>query len=284
MYKSVKVAAISLKPTKWDKASNADKMEEFFVAAAREQPRLIVTTEGVLEGYVVMDVIENRAKAEAMLEIAEPIDGPYIRRFQQLAKTLRTCLCFGFAELIAREVYNCAVFIDENGEICGKYHKVQLAEGSHPSWYFNRVGKTLRAFDTPIGRAGIVICNDRWNPLISRTLVLDGARLILIPSYGSKNKSQNQTVLARARENGVPIVEANVGMNLIISKGEIVAYKWGNDQITTAVIDIPEPPSPKAARCSEDEYLRQQGPEMEKRYEKTMEKLNQKRKAEQPGE
>ena len=273
MYNSVKVAAISLKPTKWDKAANADKMEAFFVQAAKTKPQVILTTEGALEGYVVMDVIYHPEKAAAMLEIAEPIDGPHIRRFQQLAKSLKTCLCFGFAERLGDDVYNCGVFIDDNGEICGKYHKTQLAEGAHPSWNFNRIGDTLRAFDTPFGRAGIVICNDRWNPLITRTLVLDGATLIYIPSYGSKSKSQNETVLARARENGVPIVEANVGMNLIVSKGEIVAYQWGNDQITTAVIDIPVPPSHKAARSSEQEYLELQGPEMEKRYEKTREEV-----------
>ena len=273
MYNSIKVAAISIKPEKWDKAANADKMEAFFVEAAKEQPQVILTTEGVLEGYVVMEVIEDRETAERLLDIAEPIDGPYVQRFQQLAKKLGICLCFGFAERIADEAYNCAVFIDHNGEICGKYHKTQLAEGAHSSWNFNRIGKTLRAFDTPIGRAGAVICNDRWNPMIARTLVLDGARLILIPSYGSKSKGQNEAVLARARENGVPIVEANVGMNLIISKGEIVAYKWGNDQISTAVIDIPEPPSQKVARRAEQEYLQLQGPEMEKRYQKTMERL-----------
>ena len=53
MYQSVKVSAISLKPTKWDKASNADKLEAFFVAAAKDTPQLILATEGVLEGYVV---------------------------------------------------------------------------------------------------------------------------------------------------------------------------------------------------------------------------------------
>lgn len=273
MYNSVKVAAISIKPEKWDKAANADKMEAFFVEAAKEQPQVILTTEGVLEGYVVMEVIEDKEMAERLLDIAEPIDGPYVQRFQRLAKKLGICLCFGFAERIADEAYNCAVFIDHNGEICGKYHKTQLAEGAHPSWNFNRIGKTLRAFDTPIGRAGAVICNDRWNPMIARTLVLDGARLIFIPSYGSKSKGQNEAVLARARENGVPIVEANVGMNLIISKGEIVAYKWGNDQISTAVIDIPEPPSQKIARRAEQEYLQLQGPEMEQRYQKTVERL-----------
>ena len=278
MYNSIEVAAISLKPEKWDKAANADKMEAFFAQAAKAKPKLILTTEGVLEGYVVMDVIYNPEKAEAMLEIAEPINGPYIKRFQRLAITLKTCLCFGFAERVGDDVYNCGVFIDGDGEICGKYHKTQLAEGSHPSWNFNRIGSTLRAFDTPVGRTGIVICNDRWNPLITRTLVLDGASLILIPSYGSKRKDQNRNVLARARENGVPIAEANVGMNLIINKGEIVAYKWGNDQISSAVIDIPVTPSPEMARFSEQEYLKRQGPEMEKRYKRTQERVSKKEK------
>ena len=273
MYESVEVAAISFRPAKWDKAGNADRMEELFVRAAQKKPRLILTTEGALEGYVVMEIVEGRATAEAMLEVAEPIDGPYIRRFQQLARTLNTCLAFGFAERIGDEAFNCALFLDQDGEICGRYHKVQLAEGTHPSWQFNRVGHRLRAFDTPIGRAGFVICNDRWNPDIARALVLDGARIILIPSYGAKTKRQNQAVLARARENGVPIVEANVGMNLIISKGEICAYQWGNDQITYGVVDIPAAPGAEAARQAEQDYLAAQTPEMERRYERTLEKV-----------
>ena len=273
MYESVKVAAISYRPAKWDKAVNADKMEELFVEAAREKPRMILITEGALEGYVVMEVVEGRARAEALIEVAEPIDGPYIRRFQKLARTLKTCLAFGFAERIGDEAFNCALFLDQEGAICGRYHKVQLAEGTHSSWNFNRIGQKLRAFDTPIGRAGFVICNDRWNPDIVRALVLDGARIILIPSYGSKTKEQNQAVLARARENGVPIVEANVGMNLIVSKGEVCAYQWGNDQITHGVVDIPAAPGAAAARQAEQDYLGAQTPEMERRYQRTLERV-----------
>jgi predicted amidohydrolase len=273
MYESVKVAAISYRPAKWDKAVNADKMEELFVEAAREKPRMILITEGALEGYVVMEVVEGRASAEALIEVAEPIDGPYIRRFQKLARTLKTCLAFGFAERIGDEAFNCALFLDQEGAICGRYHKVQLAEGTHSSWNFNRIGQKLRAFDTPIGRAGFVICNDRWNPDIVRALVLDGARIILIPSYGSKTKEQNQAVLARARENGVPIVEANVGMNLIVSKGEVCAYQWGNDQITHGVVDIPAAPGAEAARQAEQDYLTAQSPEMERRYQRTLERV-----------
>ena len=61
MYQSVKVSAISLKPIKWDKASNADKLEAFFAEAAKDTPQLILATEGVLEGYVVMDVIAGNS-------------------------------------------------------------------------------------------------------------------------------------------------------------------------------------------------------------------------------
>ena len=277
MYETVEVAAISYRPLKWDKAANAERMEALFVRAAQKRPRLILTTEGALEGYVVMDVVEGRATADDLLEVAEPLDGPYIRRFQKLARSLNTCLAFGFAERIGDEAYNCALFLDQQGEIRGRYHKVQLAEGAHPSWHFNRVGSQLRAFDTPLGRAGFVICNDRWNPQIVRALVLDGARLILIPSYGSKDKRQNQAVLARARENGVPIVEANVGMNLIISKGEICAYQWGNDRITYGVVDIPAAPGTASARQAEQAYLSAQTPEMERRYHATIDKVGQAR-------
>lgn len=269
-YDVIKASAISFKPKKWDKVANAERMEALFVAAAQETPQVILITEGALEGYVVADVYEGRRCAADLLAIAEPIDGPYIQRFQKLARQLGLCLCFGFAERIGDEVYNAAIFLDTKGEICGKYHKVQLAEGTHETWTYNRVGQRIRAFNTPLGRAGIVICNDRWNPLIVRTLVLDGARLIFIPSYGSRNKAQNATVLARARENGVPIVEANVGMNLLVSQGEIVAYKWGNDQITTAEIAIPLPPSLEAARQAEAAYLAEQGPEMARRYQQTI--------------
>ena len=53
-------------------------------------------------------------------------------------------------------------------------------------------------------------------------------------------------------------------MNLVISKGEIVAYEWGNDRITTATIEVPAAPSTPLAREYERQYLDLQGPEMAK--------------------
>jgi hypothetical protein len=60
--------------------------------------------------------------------------------------------------------------------------------------------------------------------------VLDGASLLLIPSFGSCSAAQDEAVLARARENGVAIVEANVGLLLAVSKGEIVGRADQSDK------------------------------------------------------
>ena len=62
--------------------------------------------------------------------------------------------------------------------------------------------------------------------------MLDGAALLLIPSFGSCSPSQDEAVLARARENGVAIVEANVGLLLSVSKGEIVGREDRSDTAT----------------------------------------------------
>jgi len=257
-YRVARVAAANFEPWKWQKDWNAARIEEFFVAAVRAGAELVVTPEGCLEGYVAGPAVLYPELRREMMRIAEPIDGPYVKRFQKLARQFKACLVFGMAERRGRRnVYNTAVFIDHRGEIRGTYQKTQLAEGYHPSWHFNRLGKQLRAFDTPLGRCGMMICNDRWNPLIARALCLDGARLICIPSFGSVSRQQDRAVLARGRENGVPVVLANVRRNLIVSKGEIVALDRGVDRITIAEIAIPDPITPAFARAVEREYLRQ---------------------------
>ena len=268
MFRKVKVAAISFVPAKWDIEGNANRLEKAFRKAAGKGAELALAPEGVLEGYVVNQIVAEGVPPERMREVAVPIDGAEITRLRSLAAELSMCLVFGFAELIGEEVFNCAVFIDDKGRIRGKYHKMQLAEGTEESWWFNRLGAKSRAFNTPFGRCGIMICNDRWNPDLARIPVLDGARYLLIPSYGSRKKKQDRAVLARARENGVPIVEANVGVTLIISKGEVVKRSRKEDTITYGTIEVPVPASPRNRDMHEGEFLKWRNEEMPKRRRK----------------
>ena len=276
MFEKIAVAAISFVPEKFALDKNANRLEAQFRRAAARGAQLAVAPEGVLEGYVVMDIIEGRVAADEMRAVAVATRGAMMDRFRALARELKMCLAFGLAEKIGRDLYNCAVFIDHNGKLCGKYHKMQLAEGYHRSWWFNRLGKNSRAFNTPFGRCGFLICNDRWNPDIARIPVLDGAQYLLIPSYGSRSKSQDANVLARARENGVAIVEANVGVTMAVSKGEVVALSRKETTITYASIEIPAAASRANRDQHEGRFLTWRRREMRARYEKTMARVSRK--------
>lgn len=265
----VRVAAISFVPKKFELAANADRLEQAFRQAAAGGAKLAVGPEGALDGYVVIEILKAEVPAARMHEVAIPLDHPQIQRFRALARELDLCLVFGFAERIGPDVFNTAVFIDHAGEIRGRYHKMQFAEGYHDDWWFNRLGAESRAFDTPFGRCGILICNDRWNASLARIPALDGAQFLVIPSFGTKGTSQDVAVLSRARENGLPIVEANVGVMMIISGGEVAGLNRVDEGITFAEIAIPAPIASQPVERDEVErtFLAWRTEEMQRRYQ-----------------
>lgn len=280
MFETVRVAAISFVPRKFDVAANADRLECDFRTAAAGGAKLAVAPEGALDGYVVMAIIERKVPAARMREAAVTTASAVLRRFRELARELRMCLSFGMAERVGDDVYNCAVFIDHNGRLRGRYHKMQFAEGYSSRWWFNRLGAHSRAIPTPFGRCGLVICNDRWNPDIPRIAVLDGARYLLVLSYGSRAKEQDAAVVARARENGVPIVEANVGVTMLVSKGEVVARERKLNAITLGAIDIPAPATAVNREQQEARFLRWRKKEMPRRFREGMERIELERQGE----
>lgn len=237
----IRVASISFVPEKTNLDANSDTLEKMFREASAGGAQLAVAPEGILEGYFINEILAGKIPAEKMKEVAVPVDHPQIERFRKLADDLNMCIVFGYAEQTAGEVFNTAIFIDHQGLICGRYRKMQLAEGYHPDWWFNRLGTQSRAFDTPIGRCGILICNDRWNPVLAKIPALDGAQFLVIPSFGSTSTSQDEAVLSRGRENHLPIVEANVGVRLIVSEDQIVALSREKTGITYGEILIPAP-------------------------------------------
>jgi predicted amidohydrolase len=265
----VRVAAISFVPRKLDLAGNARQLEAAFRQAGAGGAKLAVAPEGALDGYVINQILAAEIPLERLHDVALEIDHPVLQRFQALAKELQLCLVFGFAERIDADVFNTAMFIDNAGAIRGKYHKMLFAEGYHPAWWFNRLGTKSRAFDTPFGRCGILICNDRWNPELARIPALDGAQLLLIPAFGSTSPSQDAAVLARARETGLPVIEANVGVGMIVSDGDVVAVERAKETVVFGEITIPGPTprNPLERDAAEREFLEWRVDEMRRRFE-----------------
>ncbi len=266
-FRTVRVAAISFVPTKFDLQGNASRLKAAFRLAKQGGAEIAVGPEGALEGYVVNEIIAGQVDEKKMNDVAVPISHPVIRQFQKLARELDMCLVFGLAERIENEVFNCAVFIDHSGNISGKYHKMQFAEGYHSSWWFNRLGRKSRAFDTPFGRCGMLICNDRWNPKLAKIPVLDGAQFLIIPAMGSRSKSQDEAVLNRGRENSVPVIEANVGVTLIVNNGQITAVDRKEEAVTFGEITIASAGNrcPAARDRVEQEFVKLRKDDMQRR-------------------
>ena len=105
---TVRVAAISLVPRKFDLTGNANRLEAAFRDAHRGNSKIAVAPEGSLDGYTVNEIIAGEVPADRMYEVAIEIEHGIIQRFQKLAAELEMCLVFGFAERIGDDVFNCA--------------------------------------------------------------------------------------------------------------------------------------------------------------------------------
>jgi predicted amidohydrolase len=264
-----RVAAISFVPTKLDLAGNAKRLEAGLREAAAGGAKLAVAPEGALDGYAINPILAGEIPVERMHEVAIPIEHAMIQRFQALARELAMCIVFGFAEKIGPDVFNSAIFIDDAGVIRGKQHKMQFEEGYHSDWWFNRLGERNRAFDTPLGRCGVLICNDRWNSTLAKIPALDGAQFLVIPAFGSTSTAQDVAVLERSRETRLPVIEANVGVGLITTGEDIAAVRRAKTAVTFAEIAIPaaKPVQPAARDAVEKEFLAWRAVEMLRRYE-----------------
>ncbi len=230
----VRIAAASILPDKWDKQTNWKRIEKMVRKAALEGGAdVVVTPEGVLEGYVVNQVNEEEdslkkaALQQKFLELGEPLNGPYLEKARSLADELEIFLVLGFLERSQGLLYNTAVLIDPEGEIIGKYSKTHFAQGYTVNPDFYQAGDDYPVFATPFGKVGILICYDRQNPEPARILALKGAQVLLVPSYGSYDLQDGwNTVLMRTRayENGFPVVFCHPFQSLLITgRGELKA-------------------------------------------------------------
>ena len=224
----IRVAAIGFVPTKWDKEANFQKVVKLIERAAKKKPDLIVTPEGILEGYVIDSVRkadeENPGSFDKkFLHIAEPLDGKYIVALRQLAKRLGVYLIVGFAERVpGNRIYNSAVLIGRDGEVVGVYHKNRtIHEKWRPDFYLR--GAERPAFETDFGKVGITICYDRHFQYLADDLKKNGARVVVIPSYGNWGEKNDREMQERAKSTGLPLLFVHPNQALLVdSSGKIL--------------------------------------------------------------
>lgn len=199
--RTVRVAGIVLRWVPKERERNYRRLEGLVREAARRGAQVVCTTESFLDGYSIRDKAMPLAEYQAL---AEPIPGgDYFERLARLADELDIHFIAGLLEREGDRTYNAAVLLGPDGRLLGKYRKTALGH----ELARNTPGDSFPAFDTSIGRVGIMICQDRREPKTLEGLKASGAEIVFCPSGGMFGpKSNDPIVQARSRESGLGIV------------------------------------------------------------------------------
>lgn len=243
---SVKVAALKVIPVAYDKEGNYARFEQFAREAAGNGAQIIVTSECYLDGYLGNIKMRPELTFERLLEIAEPVDGPYVKRAAALAKELGVHILFCFSERRGDKAFNTAALLAPDGRTLGTYSK------SHTGGELYAPGSEFPVWDTAAGKIGVLICFDRQMPETARMLGMKDVEIILIPAHSPTVERINEDVMMRVRayENNAFVVLVNPFNTLIANPdGEIIAHNpVRNDQgVISATLNLASRESDRAA-------------------------------------
>jgi predicted amidohydrolase len=152
-----------------------DLEEDFAIAerlikeAGEQGVRLLALPEACLGGYL-LSLDDDSALDEGPPALA--LDGPEIRRLAALARELTVVAGYCEAAEDGRQ-YNSVVCVTGDG-VLGNHRKVHQPLSEDASY---ASGDRFHAFDTPVGRIGMMICYDKAFPESARALALDGAEI-----------------------------------------------------------------------------------------------------------
>ncbi len=205
-------------------------------------------------------------------------DGETTTLWTQLAAEHHVTIVGGFAERSGNTLYNAAAVVGPKGRI-GLYRKVHL--WGDENLFFAPGDLGFPVFATEHGTIGVAICYDGWFPESYRSMALQGAELICVPTNWvpipgqdpNREAMANILTMAAAHANSIVIAAADrigtergqpfIGQSLITSHtGWPVAgpASVDDEQILIADVDLAE--AKRARRWNDfNQVLRDRRPE-----------------------
>ncbi|MEO7713692.1 MAG: NAD+ synthase [Gemmatimonadaceae bacterium] len=178
MAPSLTLALAQFQPKKGDYAANLARIGALLhqAAALPVPPRLVCFPETSLSGYFLEGGVREHAVTAGQL--AADLHRAYTGTSVDV--------CVGFYEVWQNTLYNSALYVSLGEAVPLVRHvhrKVFLPTyGMFDEARFVEAGHEMRAFDTPWGRAAILICEDVWHSMSGTIVALDGAQLIIVPT------------------------------------------------------------------------------------------------------
>ena len=121
----------------------------------------------------------------ANFALAERIPGPSTEAIGAVARQAGVIVIATLFERRAPGLYhNTAAVIGSNGDVVGLYRKMHIPDdpGYYEKFYFTPGDLGFCAFETFLGRLGILICWDQWYPEAARLIAMAGADIIFYPT------------------------------------------------------------------------------------------------------
>ena len=236
----VKVAATQMACSNKTNA-NVAKAEELISTAAKKGAKIILIQELFESQYFCMD------QKEELFELAKPMENhPTIQKMSKLAKRLKVVLPVSFFEKANRAYFNSIAVIDADGSIMGVYRKSHIPDGPgyQEKFYFNPGNTGFKVWNTTYAKIGVGICWDQWFPEAARSMVLQGAEILLYPTaiggepetdgFDSSDMWQ-RAMIGHSAQNQVPVIASNrIGTEQGIDNSN---YFYGRSFITNHVGD-----------------------------------------------
>lgn len=145
--------------------------------------------------------------------------------------------------------YDTAMLIGPEGEIIGKYRKVQPAAVQSLEKIYFRHGSHFPVFRVGEWRVGLIVCYDTFFPESARCVTVNGAELVIVPFAAPHQVLWRDVMRTRAFENGAYFAPCNKvggedewifgGQSMIVDPlGEVMTEAGEtDDEIISATID-----------------------------------------------
>ncbi|MBU7031458.1 MAG: hypothetical protein HXS53_02900 [Theionarchaea archaeon] len=189
-------------------------------------------------------------------DLAEPLDGPTVQRFQELAETHDIALIPNIYEKgdNPHAYYDTSPLIDASGHVVGSQRMMHIAEDptEDEKFYYTPGDRGYAVFSLEGLNIGIAICYDRHFPEHLRILTLKGADIVFVPTAttGLHRDAWEVEAQANAIVNGIFIAHANkvgkedaclfFGKSIVVNpKGAIIAKaSETKEEVLLAEIDV----------------------------------------------
>ncbi len=238
-----RIALVQFEPILGDKEANIKKAVELINDIGMKGADFVCFPEMSSTGYN-LDILGDRLN-----DLAEDMDSNKINLFKDLAKKYSMNIIFPLALKINNKIENSALYINDEGEVQDYYSKSHL--WLKEKKYFKK-GNKIKVIETKFGKIGMMICYDAGFPEVARTLTLQGAKLIFMPSaWRIQDKDMwDLNISCRALENTVFIAAVNIygiegdvclfGNSKVANpRGRIITQSVNNcEEVVYAVIDL----------------------------------------------